>query len=86
MKRKNLKEIRTPKLLFSKSLRLYTIMICMIVSLNPKIVIGQETGNRSMLSGEIYCSNMNFEFEVENSYHKDGDKIYVCPKNIPVTE
>lgn len=60
-------------------------MMCMIVFLNPKIVIGQETGNRSMLSGEMYCSNMDFEFEVENNYFKDGDKIYVCPKNIPVT-
>ncbi|MBK9736143.1 MAG: hypothetical protein IPO92_14770 [Saprospiraceae bacterium] len=74
------------QLLFTNSIRLSTIIMCMQFFILPQLAIGQKAQNRSSLSGEIYCSNMDFEFEVEGNYYNDGfKKIYICPKNIPVT-
>ncbi len=53
-------------------------MMCMIVFLNPKILIGQETGNRSMLTGlECVPSGAISITEFEDSKGKKDWKIVV---------
>ena len=40
---------------------------------------------KSQMGEEFFCKNKNYQFLVEGNYHYEKSKIYVCPKNIPVS-
>ena len=37
-----------------------------------------------VITGEIFCRNKDYKFIVEGNHYFDGNKVYVCPKNIPL--